>query len=728
MLYRIFVISCLFLLPACSLPQHHYYSDDTYLYRLRVNENYAQQLKSPSSNLKALSDSGASPEIILFKNATEDEEERQGYTTGLLKTAALERLVNKYDVWLPYPPSSTKSLAVNKNSQPEKMIPLGKAWQRAYEIAQNLQADKLLSFGATDVELTAFEPNLTLELAEEEKSEPHLSEKSGSNSEQLNVIKAASEVWGYGEPGWHFSDKYSQLDVARETLAKTKIGKDKRVLIAHLDTGYNSKDATLLVNRDGTKDWPFGMFSIEESKGFTGKKCKNYEKEALKPGECPSHGTKTLSVLSGKNYRFSFDDKEYRGIMGANPYANAFEYRISNSVVHLSTKAMTAAINAAVEKKADVISLSAGGFPSRAQRDAVNHAYDNGTAIFAATGDFFKLPFLSFKGFDRTPSLAGFPARYSTVMAVAGTTYDYNSYGEDPYSAWAGIFKNGFSFAKWGSWMLRGNFGPEHVMAPNKAVAGYAPNILRSEPPKKASDSLIDNQATLDGAGTSHAVPQVAGAASIWLQQERDRIEAKGLWDKWQKTEAVYQAVSVCSADKTTKPKHMSNAEFQEHFGAGHLKARQALEYHFPEDPAKLGAKRPEATIGYTWIYDLIMSMRTSGTPVIPLEKLHASMMLLEILQFATIDKGLADAKRAFEQCLFNHTDKAASSCKEQAVDFLTNIGKYPEFSEKLRGTLDKLLASTDKLSDIDKYLKTELDAFRQAMKDTDPNRCRLEI
>lgn len=74
---------------------------------------------------------------------------------------------------------------------------------------------------------------------------------------------------------------------------------------------------------------------------------------------------------------------------------------------------MVKAIKCAMKNKIDVISLSAGGIPSISQRNVINDAYDEGVAIFAATGDFFNIPLLNI---NLITTLIVFPARYNRVM------------------------------------------------------------------------------------------------------------------------------------------------------------------------------------------------------------------------------------------------------------------------------------------------------------------------
>lgn len=266
-------------------------------------------------------------------------------------------------------------------------------------------------------------------------------------------------------------------------------------------------------------------------------------------------------------------------------------------------------------------------------------------------------------------------------MAVAGTTYDYTSYGENP-SWWKLLTHPNQIF----SWMLRGNYGPAAIMSPMKAVSAYAPNVLKAESRSKHSNEQFVRDISLNGAGTSNSTPQVPGAASIWLQINRLDIENQNMWGSWKKAEAVYQAVSVCSADKTANPYGVRTLEFQEHFGAGHLKANDALKQKFPSNAATKFEKRAESRIGSTWLIDTIASTGFSISSTS-----YKTSLILESVQFATIDKGLSSAMAAVEQCIHDPSRDDEKSCQKIAVDFINKLKAYPHISQDLRDALEKI-------------------------------------
>lgn len=307
--------------------------------------------------------------------------------------------------WFEYPigESSTGHGFVESPIEVKK-TELNTAWDRIYIEIRN-QSSKLNMLnkqeGADEFEVVAIEPNFILVNSTYEEMHEKLENKKKQNVESVDLEKSAakqqqdsfkviskpSDIWGYGEPGWHLTDEYSQLNAAKEEL-KTYLLQNpnaERVLIAHLDTGFYAKDA-LMFDKSASEN--LGQHMNDQSSNFAPeKKCKDKRElieEELSQGQCPGHGTETLSVLAGGSYFFTLDGQIFSGELGANPYANTLDYRISDSVVHLFPSNMAKAISSAIKtNKADIISLSAGGLPSPLQRDAVNLAYEKGTAIFA---------------------------------------------------------------------------------------------------------------------------------------------------------------------------------------------------------------------------------------------------------------------------------------------------------------------------------------------------------
>jgi len=389
---------------------------------------------------------------------------------------------------------------------------------------------------------------------------------------EATIVDYPSKVWPSRETGWHRDDGYTGLAEAIKAIAD--VGDASRVTIAHLDTGYDPNDSFIPT-----------FFDQKRSRDFTSGGCDTpYTGESK---DKPTHGARTLSTLAGGKARIDNGDDNYFDFIGSNPYARVISYKIAkNSVVHFWPSEMSAAIGCAADSGVDVITISAGGFPSLAQRTAVNKAYSQGVAMFAATGDFFVFPFT---GFTITPSTVAFPARYNRVIGVAGITEKKKSYGKAP--CYFCLLK----FWQWGdtllSWSMRGSYGPASVMK-DSAVAAYAPNVLHSSP-----SNSTNNAVALDGSGTSHSTPQVAAAAALWLQLNRPEIEGVGAWNDWQKTESVYQALF----ESGYRPDQYS----VKHMGEGVVDAKKLINTKFGTLEIE---ERAEATIGVRWIWDLIDS------------------------------------------------------------------------------------------------------------------------
>ena len=438
-----------------------------------------------------------------------------------------------------------------------------------------------------------------------------------------------SEHWPRGSAeAWHLGDAYSELATARRRVAaKATTSPEDRVTVFHLDTGYDPGNAAnpRFLDEDRALDFTKG----DEPVGGAKDPCEDGT------GNFPGHGTGTLGLLAGSRIKLgpTFDDE-----LGGAPGACVVPYRISSSVIHLRPVRMAAAIERAWSDGADVISMSMGGLPSGALRDAVNNAYMHGTALFTASGDFFKIPWSPLS----TPSGVVYPARFSRVVAVAGATADLKSYAYAPEH----LDRNA---AHKKQWMLRGSVGPESVM--RHAVTAYAPNVPWIRPSRARPGTFVD----LDGAGTSAATPQAAAAAALWLQYHRDEPWLADRWRRWEKSEAVYRAL-LDSADKSgPKPKYNVYD-----FGAGLLKASRALD-RVEHDVTP----RAPAKIGFDWV-DLVLrgsapetALREPGAADAPvhLEMIHTELAQLaylsrELDRLALDDDGTTPSKRKVKRFL----------------------------------------------------------------------------
>jgi len=485
------------------------------------------------------------------------------------------------------------------------------------------------------------------------------SDDTGGDGRTATVGDPASIHWPKGKDAvWHLSDRYSELKRAREFVAARHPARTAadRVTIAILDTGYDEDHAFNPPNLDKAASLDFSEDPVHPTPGAADP----FRKGIL---TMPGHGCACLSVLAGS--RVALPDGSFDDLLGGAPDARIVCFRISDSVVHFRPTAMSLAIRRAVADGADVISLSHGGLPSRMLADAVDEAYENGTAIFAAAGDFIQFPFLGLS----TPRQMVFPAAYPRVVGVCGATADGASYGEAA-SVWTL-----FTFRHWSQWMLRGSFGPEAAM--EEAIAAYTPNVAWARYGRNGPGNRLD----LNGAGTSAATPQVAAAASLWLQAHRNDPELVGKWRSWEKVEAVYLAL-FDSAEKRTP----EQARTFTYFGNGLLKARRALDLGVPRSMRQ----RPSARAQTPWLS--VLKNLASGVGLVSpaglggTAALHLEMVETEIAQLVHGSKPLQEiaAKLAAES-------RGGEPTAETVNRFLQQLAGEKRCSRYLRTVVGKL-------------------------------------
>ncbi len=408
------------------------------------------------------------------------------------------------------------------------------------------------------------------------------------------------------DPVWYLRDRYSQLASARERVGRPAPG--MAIRIGHLDNGYDARHAGLpenlvkesseslkkrgaLSNAVGRLEYEMSVTREEENPG-------SMSAERLRPPDAPgigaaraSHGLGTIGILAGRRVTLPPQPgvAGYTGYLGGAPHAEIVPVRVAPWVVSLNTAELAYAIDyASREQHCDVISMSHGGAPTQAWADAVNAAYERGTAMFAAESDFFSMVGNPFRPAGIIlPASPVYPAAFGRVVGVTGVTSRGGSYGKNDY--WRLVLRPWTLL----QWAARGSYGadgtsavlyrpmrkvdPEQVKEQGELhaqpIAAYSPNIpwlaIRKEGGKERADAL-----DLDGSGTSAATPQVAAAAALWLQKNRAEIERAGDWHSWKKAEAVYYAL-LCSAERGKGDR----ADF--YLGAGTLKANRALDISY---------------------------------------------------------------------------------------------------------------------------------------------------
>jgi hypothetical protein len=496
---------------------------------------------------------------------------------------------------------------------------------------------------------------------ERRQSDQYSSHTSGRS---LTVCDTPSIHWPSGpEFGWHLSDRYSELKSAREYVAAKHPPRtpSDRVRIAIIDTGYNEDHVTNPVGLDKNAARDFTDDPLNPAVGARDPLHKG-------PLNVPGHGASCLAVLAGA--RIQHEESGFDDYVGGAPNAEILFLRISDSPVHFLPSTMAMAIRYAVANGSDVISLSHGGVPSMMLADAVNEAYEKGTAIFAAAGDFFVTPILGLS----TPRNTVYPAAFSRVASVCGVTAQGRTYSKAPN--WMSLL----TFRRWGDWMLRGSYGPKRVM--NEAIAAYTPNITWARSMEDGSSNLID----LDGSGTSAATPQVAAAAALWLQAHRSDPALAGKWRSWEKAESVYLALFDSAEKKTPE-----GSDTFTYFGNGLLKARRALEMGVPRNLQQ----RPPARVGMGWL-TLLASVTpairsTSGTRAGEREpSMHADMVETEIAQLIHGSVQIQTLLDTPGMDMFG----AKTPPPEAIRAFLQALRQEKRCSKYLRGVLEKTEAA----------------------------------
>ena len=325
---------------------------------------------------------------------------------------------------------------------------------------------------------------------------------------------------------WHLDDDFTGLKAARDRVGT----KASNVIIAHLDTGYDPQHLTCPQNIKPHGGRRRNFWDDDRDKW----------QDARDPGadgllNNPGHGTGTLGILAGNKLTNDVLPEIARtgDFLGGAPLATIIAMRIANSVVHFSTSSVAAAINAAREERADVVSMSMGGLPSRAWADAVNLAYDAGVTIICAAGNTYGNP----------PTSIVYPARFKRVIAACGVMADGKSYDSLPL------------------FVMHGCSGPDSKMG--TALSAYTPNIPWA---RLGCRNIVD----LNGAGTSAATPQIAAAAALWIAEHNAPFPGS-----WERVEAVREALFQ-TADRN--PRNRTDP----HLGWGILRADKALNHAAP--------------------------------------------------------------------------------------------------------------------------------------------------
>ena len=371
-----------------------------------------------------------------------------------------------------------------------------------WDLAHSRVADQL---GIDESDVIIAEPDLVHNVFVDTNENPSEGFAVGSDCRPVPQDTGNGKPIGPDEFAWHLGDEYSQLGSARDAVVFTV----PRTRIAHLDTGYYPKHATVpqhvlthLERNFVSGDRNSGSASDPDNRKFL--------------IDNSGHGTGTIGILAGRE---APDSSGVR--LGGAPDADILPLRIADRVVLLRTSAFAQALQYALDQRCDVVTMSMGGLPSRAWSEHVNRAYLGGICIVSAAGN-------NVRGAP-TRNLV-YPARYGRVIAACG------------------VMANGSPYAGLQGTTLQGNFGPTKHMA--SAISAYTPNI--AWPQFGCPDHTRRN-----GEGTSSATPQVAAAVALWYERYKAELPRD-----WRRVEAVREAL-FRSAKSQDDPDRLGNGILQ---------------------------------------------------------------------------------------------------------------------------------------------------------------------
>jgi len=408
---------------------------------------------------------------------------------------------------------------------------------------------------------------------------------------------------------WHMSLEHSQLAAARESVIKSTKAADRKIKVAHLDTGYSPKH-------------PAAPKHLTNGISFVKGEPKNPGHEVVDKGtlaENEFHGTGTIAYLAGGELKASQTFDGYEGPFGGVPFAQVVPIRISDTVALIgilnNTKQFAQAVDYAIANNCEVISMSMGGQPHRSWAKSINRAYEAGITIVTAAGNSFN------SGAMRIlPRKLIYPARFERVIAATGITFNGEPYSFDANSHYPTKMAGGDN--------MQGNHGPKSAMS--TAIAAYTPNLPWAE--MKNSKPIFNKS----GGGTSAATPQVAAAAALWIVKHKKALVKKGYAGTWRQVEAVKHALFT-SADK-------SYPLWEKYYGNGSLKALNALSVLPPESRKLKQAKKARVTpFALLEFIQLLIFRKSAGRPneAPKPDKNLEEMLSLEMLQILHKDAAL---------------------------------------------------------------------------------------
>lgn len=421
-------------------------------------------------------------------------------------------------------------------------VPSEHAWSAAHAIQTELEK---AGYHAT------VEPVITVNPAQQERA---TREADSNNPDYIKEWPPSLQQGSIGI-GWHLDENHSQLAKAQEWVVQEKPGAHIRV--GHLDTGYIPGHVALPPK-----------LNTSLAKSFIEKEDPNQAIDKTDSGQ-DGHGLGTVTLLAGGRVSKKDTFDEYEGFIGGAPIAEIVPMRIAESVVIFNDHNFCDALEYAIEKGCEVISMSMAGKPGKRMAKAVNKAYEAGIVMVTAASNCW------YKGAGALlPKCVMFPAAYPRVIAATGAMYNHKPYDVN--------FIQGARFNITTKYM-QGSWGPASRMT--KALAAYTPNT----PWASTHFAFVRS-----GGGTSSATPQVAAAAALWIAYHREALEQKGYYKEghqWKKVEAVRHALFSSAARDNVF------SDWEKYYGNGILRAYDALKIGVADESFLEQSPKAESSI-----------------------------------------------------------------------------------------------------------------------------------
>lgn len=271
----------------------------------------------------------------------------------------------------------------------------------------------------------------------------------------------------------------------------------------------------------------------------------------------PSHGTRTSSVVISAR-KSSVVEGASRWVSGVAPGTELVPVRVAHRVTLLDyleydmPNLVMAIRHAAgfdrnlVKRRADVITISLGGAPSRALEQAVTFAEQNGVIVLAAAGNQVRE--------------VVWPARYDTVVAVGATNV-----GEEPWT------------------------GSSRGKSVDTSAPGEGVWTARTRVTGDQTSNCVE-----PGNGTSFAVATTAGVAALWLSYHSDDPQLALLKSR----RAVPWAFRELLRQAWHKPGDWDAKGYGSKYGPGIVDAAKLLSLPLPNPPEVVfGGSESECTV-----------------------------------------------------------------------------------------------------------------------------------